>query len=860
MASQLLEPSFGVGTSHTAVPESASMYVFLDSKIELLAELKNTTAAREEVELCPREQEGSIDGTSPQFLVAFSHDGILQRMASLSFLDGAFDEESLEEDDTQMEGSVKEKTWDPEETEEPEDESQYSDDTWLEEAVEEKTWEPEETEESEDESQDSYDTLLEGAVEENTWEPEITEELEDKSKDMEGKWLEEPQKEGTWELEGTETETESEEERMNENFSVTLRIWSTRANLVFYDSTGWIFTKAYSLQWLSIKAMESLVREMKESRHILNFDASTIHNQQSIGRCQFEGLVVSSCAIETFIETQISPSFIDFELEKCLVNICREVTILSSLRNEYIVKFSQAWVESNIDVEYKEASEDGSIIGDFGQSCFRPNDCPTFTATPNLGTLGYEAPELEAGKNISEKVDIFPLGIMYFSLFISYATLVQRHNEYIQFKNDTSRKNWECLSWQGDSSFCMELTAEDPLKRPCAADILESLHKRTRLSQKCEKSTKNDVKMIENEGCETQSEEELRQTCHHRGHLGLRSTEEIWKQVAAFRRLGVLTMVVCRSWNPGRRPWVLRLHGWLYGERCCSGGVSSWLCGQQGEAVGSLSRSVISHYISNKVRQGKLPRQPGNDSRQDDTGNAHFILLVSGKRGQQATAPNVWRASSVHQTLHDTCRLCRRASGVTAAWELIHHSAYHVVASSTLASGGPGVLLSFARIPVVSFLGPCNLVAGATLHDPIELYNSMIEKDTTKEANRAYMAAREESDDAVKVALKEDVPLALIEKVDAMFQKYEKDIDGVDAQTGNHLQLSWDHDGKVTPKEAAAAKGCIEKGGIQELISELSKDKGPCKDFPLLFMILHGQLFSFFSDYFLMPTEGTISL
>ena len=41
----------------------------------------------------------------------------------------------------------------------------------------------------------------------------------------------------------------------------------------------------------------------------------------------------------------------------------------------------------------------------------------------------------------------------------------------------------------------------------------------------------------------------------------------------------------------------------------------------------------------------------------------------------------------------------------------------------------------------------------------------MIEKDTTKEANRAYMAAREESDDAVKVALKEDVPLALIEKV-----------------------------------------------------------------------------------------------
>jgi len=40
-----------------------------------------------------------------------------------------------------------------------------------------------------------------------------------------------------------------------------------------------------------------------------------------------------------------------------------------------------------------------------------------------------------------------------------------------------------------------------------------------------------------------------------------------------------------------------------------------------------------------------------------------------------------------------------------------------------------------------------------------------------------------------------------------------------------------DHDGKVTPEEVAAAaaylKDTIGKEGVQELISNLSKDKGP---------------------------------
>jgi LETM1 and EF-hand domain-containing protein 1 len=44
------------------------------------------------------------------------------------------------------------------------------------------------------------------------------------------------------------------------------------------------------------------------------------------------------------------------------------------------------------------------------------------------------------------------------------------------------------------------------------------------------------------------------------------------------------------------------------------------------------------------------------------------------------------------------------------------------------------------------------------------------------------------------------------------------------------LHLCRDHDGKVTPEEVAAAaaylKDTIGKEGVQELISNLSKDKG----------------------------------
>ncbi|KAH0705068.1 hypothetical protein KY290_009769 [Solanum tuberosum] len=72
--------------------------------------------------------------------------------------------------------------------------------------------------------------------------------------------------------------------------------------------------------------------------------------------------------------------------------------------------------------------------------------------------------------------------------------------------------------------------------------------------------------------------------------------------------------------------------------------------------------------------------------------------------------------------------------------------------------------------------------------------------------------------------------LRLVNKeVDSMLQNLEKEIDDVDAKIGNHWQiLDRDYDGKVTPEELAAAamylKDTLGKEGVQELISNLSKD------------------------------------
>ncbi|KAG5530441.1 hypothetical protein RHGRI_025403 [Rhododendron griersonianum] len=101
----------------------------------------------------------------------------------------------------------------------------------------------------------------------------------------------------------------------------------------------------------------------------------------------------------------------------------------------------------------------------------------------------------------------------------------------------------------------------------------------------------------------------------------------------------------------------------------------------------------------------------------------------------------------------------------------------------------------------------------------------MVEKEGIDEgeAMKAYRAVREESNQDPEVAERDEVSSALVDWVDAMLQNLEKEIDDVDAKIGAGIMMA-----KLTPEEMAAAamylKDTLGKDGVQELISNLSKD------------------------------------
>ncbi|TYH87546.1 hypothetical protein ES332_D01G124100v1 [Gossypium tomentosum] len=106
----------------------------------------------------------------------------------------------------------------------------------------------------------------------------------------------------------------------------------------------------------------------------------------------------------------------------------------------------------------------------------------------------------------------------------------------------------------------------------------------------------------------------------------------------------------------------------------------------------------------------------------------------------------------------------------------------------------------------------------------IELYNSMVDKkgtDGEKDAIKAYRVAREKTDHSGEVSDSDEVSSVLIEKVDAMLQNLEKEIDDVDAKIGDRWRVpDRDHDGKVTPEEVATTtqylKDTLGKEGVQD--------------------------------------------
>ncbi|XP_056688855.1 uncharacterized protein [Spinacia oleracea] len=73
-----------------------------------------------------------------------------------------------------------------------------------------------------------------------------------------------------------------------------------------------------------------------------------------------------------------------------------------------------------------------------------------------------------------------------------------------------------------------------------------------------------------------------------------------------------------------------------------------------------------------------------------------------------------------------------------------------------------------------------------------DIYNTMVEKEGTDgeaDSLKAYKAAREESDQTAEVDVGDEVSSALVDRVDVMLQKLEKEIDDVDAKISDRWQL-----------------------------------------------------------------------
>ncbi|XP_008791827.1 mitochondrial proton/calcium exchanger protein-like [Phoenix dactylifera] len=317
---------------------------------------------------------------------------------------------------------------------------------------------------------------------------------------------------------------------------------------------------------------------------------------------------------------------------------------------------------------------------------------------------------------------------------------------------------------------------------------------------------KNDDKLIQAEGVESLSEEELRQACRERGYLGLLSTEEMRQQLRDWLDLSLNHSVPSSLLILSR---AFLISGKIKPEEAVVATLSS-LPDEVVDTVGTGLPSEDS--VSERRRkleflemQEKLIKEEEKKQEKEEKAKIKESGISEEDVAlKEMTYPTGKEAEELAKakTLENQEELCKISRALS------------VLASASSVSRERQ---EFLRL----------------VNKEIKLYNTMLEMEGTEgeeEAKKAYRAAREKSDHAAEVSAGGKVSSALIDRVDALLQELEKEIDDVDAKIGNRWQiLDRDHDGKVTPEEVAAAamylKDTIGKEGVQELISNLSRDK-----------------------------------
>ncbi|KAH9795321.1 Leucine zipper-EF-hand-containing transmembrane protein 1 [Citrus sinensis] len=327
---------------------------------------------------------------------------------------------------------------------------------------------------------------------------------------------------------------------------------------------------------------------------------------------------------------------------------------------------------------------------------------------------------------------------------------------------------------------------------------------------------KNDDKMIQAEGVESLSEAELRQACRDRGLLGLLSVEEMRQQLRDWLDLSLNHSVPSSLLILSR---AFSVSGKVRPEEA----VQATLSSLPDEVVDTVGVTALPSEDSISERRRKLEFLEMQEelikvsfSREESTLHPSQLVIKEEEEEEeeeQAKMKEAVRSRKDVALEEMTDPTAKEAQEQAKAKTLEKHEQLCEL-SRALAVLASASSVSHER---EEFLRLVN--------KEIELYNSMVEKDGKvgeEEAKKAYRAAREETD--------QDAGEDVDEKVDAMLQKLEKEIDDVDAKIGDRWRLlDRDYDGKVTAEEVASAamylKDTLDKEGIQELIANLSKDR-----------------------------------
>ncbi|KAK3020999.1 hypothetical protein RJ639_045464 [Escallonia herrerae] len=317
---------------------------------------------------------------------------------------------------------------------------------------------------------------------------------------------------------------------------------------------------------------------------------------------------------------------------------------------------------------------------------------------------------------------------------------------------------------------------------------------------------KKDDKLIQAEGLESLSEDELREDCRERGMLGLLSVVEMRQQLRDWLDLSLNHAVPSSLLILSR---AFTVSGKLKPEQV----VGATLSSLPDTVVETVTATALPSEDSVSERRRKL-----------DFLNMQEELIKEEEEKAEEEQARI-KASVTSQediALKEMTTLTAREAQEQARARALDKEEHLCKLSQALAVLASASSVSRER---EEFLRLVN--------KEIELYNSIVGKegpDGKEEALKAYKAAREESDLASDEAEGDEVSSALVDRVDAMLQNLEKEIDAVDAKIGDRWRiLDRDYDGKVTPEEVASAanylKDTLGKEGVQELISNLSKDR-----------------------------------